>query len=84
MEGTAAAGRSLVPLALLRPEMTVMDVVAKPHRTPFLLAALEKGCAVVYGYRMLLWQGVEKFSTYTGVEPPIEVMEAAMDAQTDS
>jgi shikimate 5-dehydrogenase len=27
---------------------------------------------------MLLWQAVYKFRLYTGVEPPVEVMEQAM------
>ncbi len=29
---------------------------------------------------MLFWQGVLKFEVYTGVEPPIEVMEKALQA----
>jgi shikimate 5-dehydrogenase len=63
----------------LRPEIIVMDIVSEPRETPLLRAAQARGGRVVYGYRMLLWQGVYKFQMYTGVEPPIEVMEQAME-----
>lgn len=79
MANTPEAGQSLVPAHLLRPDMTVMDIVTNPRETPLLQAAQSAGCAIVYGYRMLLWQGVYKFQMYTGVEPPVEVMEAAME-----
>jgi shikimate dehydrogenase len=80
MANTPQAGETLVPPHLLRPEMTVMDIVSNPRETPLLLDAQRCGCRVVYGYRMLLWQGVDKFHLYTGVEPPVEVMQAAMEA----
>jgi shikimate dehydrogenase len=80
MAGTPLEGKSLVDEILLRPEMTVMDIVTKPRDTRLLQDAARKGCKVVYGERMLLWQGVFKFTLYTGVEPPIEVMERAMQA----
>jgi shikimate dehydrogenase len=66
--------------------MGILDVVNKPMDTQFLIEAKEVGCKVAYGYRMLLWQGVEKFKLYTDgdVEPPIEVMEVAMEAIKNS
>jgi shikimate dehydrogenase len=79
MAGTPLKGKSLVPKDLLRPEMTVMDIVTNPRETKLLQDAKNKGCHVVYGYRMLLWQGVYKFKMYTNVEPPVEVMEKAME-----
>jgi shikimate dehydrogenase len=79
MAGGPDEGRSLVPAALLRPAMTVMEIVTNPRETPLLQDARARGCRVVYGYRMLLWQGVYKFHLYTGVEPPVEVMERAME-----
>jgi shikimate dehydrogenase len=63
---------------LLRPELTVMDLVSNPRETQLLRHARERGCSVVYGERMLFWQGVLKFQLYTGVEPPLAVMEAAL------
>jgi shikimate dehydrogenase len=78
MANSPLAGRSLVPAELLRKEMTVMDIVTNPRRTRLLQDAENHGCNVVYGDRMLLWQGVYKFKLYTGVEPPVEVMAQAM------
>ncbi|HEV2654363.1 MAG TPA: hypothetical protein VGT82_05370, partial [Ktedonobacteraceae bacterium] len=63
---------------LLRPELTVMDLVSNPRETQLLSHARECGCKVVYGERMLFWQGVLKFQLYTGAEPPLAVMEAAL------
>jgi len=79
MANTPLAGKSLVPETLLRKDLTVMDIVTNPQKTPLLQEAEKQGCTVVYGYRMLLWQGVYKFKMYTGIEPPIEVMERAME-----
>ena len=78
MAGTPLEGMSLISEDLLRPELTVMDIVTKPKDTQLLQDAARKGCKVVHGERMLLWQGVFKFEMYTGVEPPIDVMERAM------
>jgi shikimate dehydrogenase len=79
MANTPQEGLSLVPAHLLRPDMTVMDIVSNPRETRLLQDAQQAGCRVVYGYRMLLWQGIDKFRLYTGVEPPIEVMQQAME-----
>jgi shikimate dehydrogenase len=69
---------TLVSKELLSPACVVMDLVSNPKETLLLKEAQEAGCRVVYGDRMLLWQGVLKFQLYTGIEPPIDVMERAM------
>ncbi len=79
MANTPLANRSLVPTPLLRQDMTVMDIVTNPRKTQLLQDAENRGCRIVYGERMLLWQAVFKFKLYTGVEPPVEVMEQAME-----
>jgi shikimate dehydrogenase len=79
MANTPLAGKSLVPPELLRPDMTVMDIVTNPRKTQLLQDAESRGCRLVYGDRMLLWQAVYKFQLYTGVEPPVTVMEQAME-----
>ena len=78
MANSPLAGKSLVPPELLRQDMTVMDIVTNPRTTKLLQDAENRGCQVVYGERMLLWQGVYKFKLYTGIEPPVEVMEQAI------
>jgi shikimate dehydrogenase len=69
---------SLVKKEVLSPGLVVMDLVSHPKETKLLKEAKERGCTIVYGDRMLFWQGVLKFQVYTGVEPPIEVMEKAL------
>ncbi len=71
---------SLLKKDLLAPNLIVMDIISHPKETKLLRDAKEQGCKIVYGDRMLFWQGVLKFQLYTGVEPPIEVMEKAIIA----
>ncbi len=75
-----ATSESLVNKTFLSSESTVMDLVSRPKETTLLQEAKERGCKIVYGDRMLFWQGVLKFKVYTGLEPPIEVMEQALNA----
>jgi shikimate dehydrogenase len=47
-----------LPESLLVPGMVVMDIVYRPTWTPFLRSAARRGCRVVKGYEMLIYQGV--------------------------
>ena len=69
---------SPVKSGLLSSEMVVMDIVSAPKETLLLREAKARGCKIVYGERMLFWQGALKFKLYTGLEPPVEVMEKAL------
>lgn len=62
----------------LRPELVVCDIVYNPRQTPLLREAAARGCRVVYGLGMLVHQGAEGFRRWTGQEPPLEVMFAAL------
>ncbi len=73
------ANASLVSKEILAPELIVMDIISHPKDTRLLREAKEQGCQIVYGDRMLFWQGVLKFQLYTGVEPPLAVMEKAIN-----
>ncbi len=54
-----APGESVSPLPekLIMPRHTVFDIVYSPHRTALIEGALKRGCRVVYGRDMLLYQG---------------------------
>lgn len=69
---------SPVPGELLHDKLTVFDTVYYPKKTRLLAAAEEKGCAVVYGYKMLLYQAATQFELFTGQEAPLDVMEQAL------
>jgi|SRR5579875_3709395 shikimate dehydrogenase len=74
-----AVNESLVRTPFLPSNATVMDLVSNPKETRLLQEAKARGCKVVFGDRMLFWQGVLKFKLYTGMEPPVEVMEMALN-----
>lgn len=42
----------------------VMDIVTKPMQTIFLTMAKEKGCGVIYGYRMFIEQALGQFTLW--------------------
>jgi shikimate dehydrogenase len=56
----------------------VMDIVYKPLRTPWLLAAADRGATVIGGERMLLHQAAAQFAHYTQREAPLAAMAAAL------
>lgn len=60
--------------ALLREHLVVADIVYNPHTTRFLTAAKAKGCRIVHGIGMLIYQGAAGFRLWTGVEPLIAEM----------
>jgi len=72
------SNESIVPKTLLRSGLIVFDIVSNPKETKLLKEAKEAGCKTVYAARMLLWQAVLKFKLFTGVNPPIKVMEKAL------
>lgn len=54
-----------------------MDIVYLPLKTRFLSIA-EKYGKIIDGLQMLLYQGVEQFKIWTGMEPPVELMKKAI------
>lgn len=58
-----------------RPGLVVSDVVYNPRETRLLREAKEAGCTVLGGMGMLLWQGAEAFSLYTGEQMPVKEVE---------
>lgn len=67
----------VVPEALLRQGMTVMD--AKYDRKTALAADAERnGCKVIDGREWLLYQGAKAFGIFTGKEAPVEAMRRAV------
>ena len=56
----------------------VMDIIPEPLETRLLAAARARGAACVPGWRMRLLQAAAQFRLYTGQEPPLEAMGAAL------
>lgn len=63
-----------VPDALIRAEQWVADVVYFPLQTALLAGARAKGCRVLSGGGMAVFQAVDAFRLFTGAEPDAERM----------
>jgi shikimate dehydrogenase len=57
---------------------TVVDLAYGPVETALVAAARAAGCVVVDGLEALVRQGAESFRLWTGLEPPLDVMRAAV------
>jgi shikimate dehydrogenase len=65
--------------------MTVFDVIYNPSVTRFLKEASEAGCKTKNGLLMLLYQGLESFRYWTGVEAPVDLFdEGELQSLVDS
>lgn len=78
---TAQTGQKRWPVdpELLGPRQTVVDLVYHPPLTPWLLAARDRGSAVSNGVGVLVHQAALQLAAWTGVEPPLQAMWAAVD-----
>jgi shikimate dehydrogenase len=65
---------------LVRPVhgQTVVDLAYGPEETRLVTAAREAGCEVIDGREALVRQGAASFRLWTGLEPPVDVMRAAV------
>lgn len=65
--------------SLLLRNQIVFDVVYSPKETRLIKDAKQKGAKIIYGYEMLLYQGVAQFELYTGMKAPVEVMRKTLE-----
>ena len=63
---------------MLHEELVVNDIVYTPMETSLIKEALKANAEVVYGYKMLLYQGIRSFEIWLGREAPVDVMEKAL------
>jgi shikimate dehydrogenase len=66
-----------VPSKLLRPDLSVMDIVYNPLETKLAKEAKAAGAKVVSGVEMLIYQGAASFEIWTGKSAPVGVMRKA-------
>ncbi len=64
--------------SLIGKETTAIDLVYNPPKTKFLKMAESLRARTLNGIKMLVYQGAESFKIWTGIEPPIEIMEEAI------
>lgn len=71
---------SPVPADLLHAGLFVADAVYTPLWTPLLQAARAKGCRVMTGRELCIYQAADAFRLFTGLEASHERIGAAFDA----
>jgi shikimate dehydrogenase len=67
-----------VPASWLREGMLIYDMVYNPSDTRLLVAARRRGCRTLGGLRMLVLQGAESFTVWTGRQAPTDIMQEAV------
>ena len=65
-----------VPVDALRADHWAADVIYTPLETEFIRAARVRGCPVVTGGGMCVYQAAEAFRLFTGIAPDVERMHA--------
>jgi shikimate dehydrogenase len=65
-------------LVQLDPAQTIVDLAYGDGETALVAAARAIGCKVVDGREALVRQGAASFRLWTGIEPPVDVMRAAV------
>jgi len=81
MAGTDAADAPpVVDPELFGPAQLVVDLVYDPEVTPILAAAAARGATVLGGLGMLVHQAAAQLRLWTGLDPPVDAMWAAVEA----
>ena len=72
---------SSVPASLLKPHLTVMDIVYNPIETKLLADARAAGCKTIRGIEMFLNQAVGQFELWTKQKAPADVMRKVLESR---
>jgi shikimate dehydrogenase len=72
---------SCVPASLLKPHLTVMDIVYNPLETKLLADARTAGCKTIRGIEMFLNQAVGQFELWTKQKAPADVMRKVLESR---
>jgi shikimate dehydrogenase len=67
-------------VALIQPRHWVADIVYFPRETELLRAARARGCQVLDGSGMAVFQAVRAFKLFSGLEPDPVRMRATFEA----
>lgn len=70
----ASIGTSPIPAEYILPSQFCFDACYNPARTEFLKNAEAKGCRVLNGLGMSLYQGAAQIELWTGQKAPLEAM----------
>ncbi|MEE9181492.1 MAG: shikimate dehydrogenase [candidate division NC10 bacterium] len=68
----------LFDYGVLPDHLLVCDLIYRPPETPLLASARMRGCRILNGAGMLLYQGVRAFELWTGQKAPVLAMRQAL------
>jgi shikimate dehydrogenase len=63
---------------LIKNNHIVFECIYKPKETKFLKDSQNNGAKIIYGWEMLLYQGMMQFEIYTGEKPILESMRSVL------
>lgn len=69
----------LIKSNMMHENLIVNDLVYNPLKTKLLSEAQKAGAIPLSGIKMLIYQGMESFRIWTGVNPPFDVFKNALD-----
>lgn len=58
---------------LISPKALIMDITTRPKETTLLQHARQRGCRIVYGYKMFIEQALEQFQIWFKDRIPIDI-----------
>jgi shikimate dehydrogenase len=70
--------KPVVTADMMHPDLVVNDIVYNPLKTGLLNEADKAGAKSISGIKMLMYQGLEAFKIWTGIEPPVEILQDAL------
>lgn len=70
----STVGQGLIPEEYIKSSQFYFDACYNPAKTQFLLDAEKKGCQILNGLGMSLYQGTAQIELWTGKEAPVEAM----------
>ena len=71
-------GQTPMSTEYIKPEQFYFDACYNPDKTQFLMDAEAKGCRILNGLGMSLYQGVVQIELWTGKQAPVEVMRSEL------
>jgi len=70
--------KPLVTSEMMHENLIVNDIIYNPLQTGILKEAIKANAKTVTGVKMLIYQGIESFKIWTGVEPSVDVFNEAL------
>ena len=70
----ATIGQTPMPVEHIRANQFYFDAAYNPEKTQFLINAEKKGCRILNGLGMSLYQGVAQIELWTGKRAPVDAM----------